>query len=115
MIGRTRVSHKPLRVPVSSERPLWNESASGPLYLAKATSKGQPMADDNPRSAIKPFLIQNDDDGKFRLTVRTTHYNSWNYPIVNSSVVEESFATAGAARAHAKEHFGAQAGQFATK
>jgi hypothetical protein len=67
------------------------------------------------RTPVKPFLIQTDDEGRVRLTVRQTRYNSWNYPIVTSNVVEETFATAAAARAHAKEHFGAEAGQFATK
>jgi hypothetical protein len=67
------------------------------------------------RAPIKPFLIHTDDEGRVRLTVRKTRYNSWNYPIITSDVVEETFATAAAARAHAKEHFGAEAGQFATK
>lgn len=66
------------------------------------------------RTPIKPFLIERDDEGRVRLTVRTTRYNSWNYPIVTSSVVEETFATPAAARAHAKEHLGAQPGQFVT-
>jgi hypothetical protein len=64
---------------------------------------------------VKPFLIQTDEDGRVRLTVRTTRYNRWNYPIVSSSVVDGTFANAAAARAHAKEHFGAQPGQFASK
>lgn len=64
------------------------------------------------KTPIKPFLIEKDDEGRVRLTVRTTRYNSWNYPIVESTVVEETFQTPAAARAHAKEHFGAQAGQF---
>ena len=73
------------------------------------------MSKDMSRTPVKPFLIQPDEDGRVRLTVRTTHYNSWNYPIVSSAVVDESFATAAAARAHAKENFGAEAGQFASK
>ena len=28
----------------------------------------------------RPFLINKDEDGKFRLTVRTTRYNSQGYP-----------------------------------
>jgi hypothetical protein len=67
------------------------------------------------RTPIKPFLIEQDDDGHVRLTIRTTRYNRWNYPIVTSRVVDEAFATSAAARAHAKTHFGAEAGQFATK
>ena len=73
------------------------------------------MAEDTSRTPVKPFLIQTDEEGRVRLTVRETRYNSWNYPIVSSSIVEETFETATAARNHAKEHFGAQAGQFANK
>ena len=67
------------------------------------------------RAPVKPFLIQTDEEGRVRLTVRTTRYNRWNYPLISSSLVEETFKTAAAARAHAKEHFGAEAGQFTTK
>jgi hypothetical protein len=73
------------------------------------------MPKDVSHNPVKPFLIQTDERGKVRLTVRTTRYNSWNYPIVSASVVEETFASAAAARAHAKEHFGAQPGEFAAK
>jgi hypothetical protein len=73
------------------------------------------MSADASRAAVKPYLIETDEEGRVHLTVRKTRYNRWNYPIVDSSVVEETFATAAAARAHAKEHFGAQPGQFATK
>jgi hypothetical protein len=64
---------------------------------------------------VKPFLIAKDEDGSFRLTVRETRYNSQGYPLVTATPVEESFKSATAARTHAKEHFGAEAGQFATR
>jgi hypothetical protein len=67
------------------------------------------------RTPVKPFLIAKDDGGDVRLTVRETRYNSQGYPLVTETVLEESFKTATAARAHAKEHFGAEAGQFASK
>lgn len=67
------------------------------------------------RSLVKPYLIETDQEGRVRLTVRTTHFNSWNYPIVTATLVDETFATMTAARTHAKEHFGAEAGQFASK
>ena len=63
----------------------------------------------------KPFLIAKGEDGQFRLTVRETRYNSQGYPLVTATPVEETFISATAARAHAKEHFGAEAGQFASK
>ena len=67
------------------------------------------------REKIQPFLINKDEDGHYRLTVRDTRYNSQGYPIVTSTLQEEHFKTATAARAHAKNHFKAEAGQFATK
>ena len=67
------------------------------------------------RIPVKPFLIVKDDEGQVRLTVRETRYNSQGYPLVSSTLVEEPFNTATAARAHAREHFGAEAGQFASK
>ena len=67
------------------------------------------------REIVKPYLIAKDDDGAFRLTIRETRYNSQNYPLVTTTPVDEAFKTATAARTHAKEHFGAEAGQFATK
>jgi hypothetical protein len=67
------------------------------------------------RVAVRPFLIAKDESGEFRLTVRETRYNSQGYPLVASTLQEESFKTAAAARAHAKEHFGAEPGQFAAK
>jgi hypothetical protein len=70
---------------------------------------------DHSRAAIKPYLIAKDAEGRVRLTVRETRYNGQGYPIVTTTMVEEPFATANAARAHAREHFGAEAGQFATK
>ena len=73
------------------------------------------MTQDASREPVKPFLLQTGDDGRVRLTVRTTRYNSWNYPIVDLAPVEEDFATAAAARAYAKKHFAAEAGQFVSE
>ena len=70
---------------------------------------------DHSRAAAKPFLIAKDGDGQVRLTVRETRYNGQGYPIVTSTLVEEPFKTATAARAHARDHFGAEPGQFTTK
>ena len=67
------------------------------------------------RIPVRPFLIAKDEDGAFRLTVRETRYNSQNYPLVTSTLQAETFKTATAARSWAKEHFGAEAGSFATK
>jgi hypothetical protein len=70
---------------------------------------------DNKRIAVKPYLIAKDSDGNIRLTVRETRYNGQGYPIITSTRVDEIFPSASAARAHAKEHFGAAPGEFASK
>jgi len=67
------------------------------------------------REPVRPYLIRKDDEGQYRLTVRETRFNSQGYPLVSATLIEESFKSATAARAHAKEHFGAEAGQFASK
>jgi hypothetical protein len=70
---------------------------------------------DRDRGATRPFLIAKDGDGKYRLIVRETRYNSQNFPIVTQTDVGETFASAVAARAFARERFGAVAGEFALK
>ncbi len=67
------------------------------------------------RKLVAPFLIAKDADGQFRITIRDTHFNSQNYPIVTSTLQPEMFKSAVAARAHAKQQFGAETGQFASK
>lgn len=66
-------------------------------------------------ATARPFLINKDDDGNFRLTVRTTRYNSRGYPLVSAALQEETFKTANAARAFARENFRAEPGQYTTK
>ena len=70
---------------------------------------------DSSRRPIKPYLIARDGEGEIRLTIRETRYNGQGYPIVSAVLLDERFRSAAAARAHAREHFGAEAGQFATK
>ncbi|HEX9954796.1 MAG TPA: hypothetical protein VGB48_06230 [Allosphingosinicella sp.] len=67
------------------------------------------------RTLLKPFLIVKNEEGEFQLTVRETRYNGQGYPLVTATPVEERFKSATAARGYAKEHFGAEAGQFASK
>jgi len=64
---------------------------------------------------MRPFLIAKDVEGNFRLTLRTTRYNSRGYPLVDVALQEELFKTAAAAKAFARENFRAQPGEFATK
>jgi hypothetical protein len=65
------------------------------------------------RIPVRPFLIAKSEDGSFRLTMRTTRMNMYNYPLVTSTLQDEVFATATEARAFATAHLGAQPGQFA--
>lgn len=67
------------------------------------------------REIPKPYLIQKAEDGRYRLTVRTVRFNSQGYPLVTATPVEETFKSAIAARAHAREHYGAEAGEYASK
>lgn len=64
---------------------------------------------------VKPFLINKDENGAVRLTVRETRYNSQGYPLVTSTLVEQTFKTAAAARSHATEEYRAKPGEFASK
>lgn len=63
----------------------------------------------------RPFLIDKDSDGNFRLTVRTTRYNSQGYPLVDAVQQEECFRTAAEAKAFARKNFQAQPNEYATK
>lgn len=65
--------------------------------------------------AIRPFLINQDGEGNFRLTVRDVRYNSQGYPIVTGTMQGECFKTAAAAKSWARDHFNAKAGQYASK
>lgn len=66
-------------------------------------------------SPLKPFLITKDDEGGVHLTVRETRYNSQGYPWFVPNLIDETFSTISAARAYAADHFGAKAGEFASK
>jgi hypothetical protein len=66
-------------------------------------------------ASARPFLINKDEAGNFRLTVRTTRYNSRGYPLVSAHLQDETFSTANAARAFARDNFQAQPGEYATK
>lgn len=64
---------------------------------------------------VAPYLIAKDEAGQFRLTIRSTRFNSQGYPLVTATLQEETFKSATAARAYAREHFGAEAGEFAAQ
>ena len=68
-----------------------------------------------PTAQLRPYLIAQDDEGQFRITIRETRYNSQGYPLVTSTLQDETFKSAAAARQFARDAFGAEAGQFASK
>ena len=68
-----------------------------------------------PTPQLRPFLIAKDEEGQFRITIRETRYTSQGYPLVTSTLQEQSFKSATAARTFARENFGAETGQFAVK
>ena len=54
------------------------------------------------RVAVKPYLVAKQADGDFRVTVRETRFNSQGYPLVTSTLLEQSFPSATSARAYVK-------------
>ena len=73
------------------------------------------MENEMSRTPLRPYLIAKDEEGRYRITIRETRYNSQGYPLVTSTLQEETFPTASAAKAHARDTYGAEAGQYATK
>ncbi|HEY0270024.1 MAG TPA: hypothetical protein VGC10_03440 [Sphingomonas sp.] len=67
------------------------------------------------RTAIRPYLIAKDEEGVFRITVRTTRFNSQGYPLVTANLLEGSFPSLATARAYARQQFRAEATDIATK
>lgn len=67
------------------------------------------------RVAVRPYLIAKDEGGAFRITVRTTRFNSQGYPLVSVELLEDSFPTLTLARQHVRTTFRAEAIDIATK
>lgn len=67
------------------------------------------------RVPVRPYLVSKDDEGVFRVTVRTTRFNSQGYPLVSSEVLEDAFKTQTAARTFVKQTYRAEANEIATK
>ena len=64
---------------------------------------------------VRPFLINNDESGAFRLTVRNTKYNSQDYPFVVLDLHKETFGSLAEAKSFAKQKYNAQPGEFAVE
>jgi len=67
------------------------------------------------RTPVRPYLILKDEAGVFRVTVRTTRYNSQGYPLVSSEQLEDGFVTQTAARKFVRETYKGEATDIATK
>jgi hypothetical protein len=67
------------------------------------------------RIPVRPFLVTKDEEGVFRVTVRTTRFNSQGYPLVSSEVLEDAFRTQTAARTFVRETYRVESSDIATK
>lgn len=67
------------------------------------------------RIPVRPFLVAKDEEGVFRVTVRTTRYNSQGYPLVSSEVLEDAFKTQTAARAFVRATYQVETSEIASK
>ena len=73
------------------------------------------MTRNDSRTAVRPYLVTKDQEGVFRVTVRTTRFNSQGYPLVSSEQLNYEFKTQTAACTFVKEQFRAVATDIATK
>ena len=67
------------------------------------------------RIALRPYLVSKADDGRYRVVIRTTRFNSQGYPLVSSNDLDVTFSTATSARSYLREHYRAEAADIATK
>jgi hypothetical protein len=68
-----------------------------------------------PRTVVRPYLIARDEEGAFRITTRTTRFNSQGYPLVTAKLLDGSFPSLSTARAYVRQEFRAEATDIATK
>ena len=66
------------------------------------------------RKAIRPYLVTKNEAGEFRITVRTTRFNSQGYPLVTSEQLTASFPTATKARSYLRAEYRAETTDIAT-
>ena len=67
------------------------------------------------RQTVRPYLVLKDEDGGYRVTVRSTRFNSQGYPLVSSEVLDDVFKTQTAAKTFVREQYRAEASEIATK
>jgi len=66
------------------------------------------------RQTVRPYLVSKANEGDFRITVRTTRFNSQGYPLVSSETLPESFLTAMKARSYLRAEYRAIPADIAT-
>lgn len=67
------------------------------------------------RVAVRPYLVSKDEEGVFRVSIRTTRFNSQGYPLVSTEVLDDAFKTQTAAKSFVREQYRAEASEIATK
>lgn len=67
------------------------------------------------REVVRPYLVMKNEDGDYRVTIRTTRYNSQGYPLVSTELLDDKFKTQTAAKTFVREHYNAQSGDIAIK
>lgn len=67
------------------------------------------------KAALRPFLVAKDDAGAFRVTVRTTRYNSQGYPLVSTELLDDSFRTQKEAKTFVCAQYRVETSDIATK
>lgn len=67
------------------------------------------------REIVRPYLVQKDEEGVYRVTVRTTRFNSQGYPLVSSELLDDAFKTQTAAKTFVREQYRAEPGDIAIK
>ena len=67
------------------------------------------------REILKPYLVAKNEDGAFRITVRTTRFNSQGYPLVSSETLTNSFPSAIAARTFLRAEYRAETADITSK
>ncbi|MDB5663171.1 MAG: hypothetical protein JWM38_1239 [Sphingomonas bacterium] len=67
------------------------------------------------RTVLRPYLVAKDAEGQFRVTIRSTRFNSQGYPLVTSTLLDDAFPTATAAKLYVREQLKGETGDIATK
>lgn len=101
-----------VRVQLAVNGPARVHGRSRRLPSRRRISRKEPLMS---KASLRPYLVCKDDDGAYRVTVRTTRYNSQNYPLVSSEMLTDVFKTQTAAKTFVRETYRAEASEIAIK